>query len=278
VNLATRVLVGFEAGRVAGAVVARRPGGLRLLARAEARLPEGALTPHPFEPNVQRPDAVRDALAAVYRSLGGNGRRATLVLPAGVARVALLEPPARVEPREYARYRLAPGLPFPAGEALVDGTLVAPGRFLAAAVRRRVVEAYERVAGDAGFNQDHVQLGAFAALSPFLAVPPQPGPSVALLLGEAACSLALFEDGRLVAFRSRRRDPGPDENEWLRDEVDRTALLGVARVAPAVCAVGPGATALVGELRREGRIASVGWGQPELDGAAEDAFLGAALG
>src|SRR5947207_8567496 len=140
-GLRTRVLVALDATGVAAAAVAGGLGTPRIRSFARAPLDPGALVPGPLDPNLARPREVEEALAQVAREMGGGP--VTLVLPGGVARTVLLERPPGVDAREFARYRVSAGLPYPPDEALVDVLALEGGRVLAAAVRRRIVEGYE---------------------------------------------------------------------------------------------------------------------------------------
>jgi Tfp pilus assembly PilM family ATPase len=271
----SKVLVAFDESAVRGAIVSRGPRGPRVAARAQVPLSPGALVASALDDNLLRPDEVREALARLYRELGGNGRRAALVLPDGIARLLLLDVPAQVRPAEFARFRLAQGLPYAAAEALVDGLAAPPGRFLAAAVRRSVVRGYEASAEAAGFAQDRVDLLPLVALAPFLLRPDAALTALAVVLGDAAFSMAYFDGGQLALFRSRRRDGGHDEYQRLRDEITRTAALAGCLSAPRVLALGADAPELAAALRAEGFDASsgrAGSGEP-----SEAAWLGAVL-
>lgn len=259
----SKVFVAFDQSGVAGAVVSRGPRGARLLARAEAPLADGALLARAAEDNLARPEEVRAALARVYKELGGNGRRAALVLPEGIARLALLEVPPKLAPAEFARFRLAPALPFAAAEALVDGVAAPPSSFLAAALRRSVVRSYEAVAAAAGFTQDRVDLLSLLALAPLLQRPDPARTILAVVLGDAAFTLAFVDSGRLALVRTRRRDRDGGEYVRLRDELTRTAALAGAASAPRVVAFGADAADLAAALRAEGWSAEAGLGGGE---------------
>jgi hypothetical protein len=277
--IGSRLIVAFDAAAVSGAVASWGLRGLRVHAACRLPLAPGALVPSPLDPNLARPDEVRDALREARKSLGTNGRRAVLVLPDGVARVLLVQPEPGVAGHEYARFRVAQGLPFPAGEAITG--VVAPGGggpLLAAAVRRSVVRGYEEAAAAAGFGQDRLDLAPLAALSG-LVREAGAGRDVALILGDVALCLALFEAGALRAFRCRRRDTGPGEAARLRDEVERTAALAGPGSAPRVKVVGHGAVKLARDLSSLGAAADAGWRSSDAGSpseAAEMAFLGAA--
>ena len=265
-----RLVVAFDASSVSGARFARALSRSRLSTFARIELPPGALTPSALGPNVQRPDAVGEALAALRRRLG-SGSGATLVLPDGVGRVVLLDTPEGTDDRAYVRFRLAASLPYPAEEAAFDVLSLGRGRALGAAVRRSVVEEYEQAAVGAGFTQERVDLAPLIAVAGLL----RRGAGVHVILGDAALSLAAFQDARLTAFRTRRRDPGPGEARRLLEEAERTALLGGGDGA--VTFVGAGARDLVQELVASGSPVSLGPGGESAPDGAEAAWLAGAL-
>jgi hypothetical protein len=220
--LRSPVYLGFDAVTLSGAVLSRGFGRRRLKAFETAPLPAGVLNPSPVSRNVLRPAELGEALSRLRARLGRTGP-ATLVLPEGTARLVLLDVNGE-SLRDYARFRLAAGLPYPLDEAVVDVLRVGSGRALAAAVRRAVVEEYEAAAAAAGFERERVDLAPFVGIAGLLGRGER-SPRVHALLGESAMSLAAVDGSGLAAFRQRRRDPGPGEPERLAAEAARTARL-----------------------------------------------------
>ncbi|HEY8150870.1 MAG TPA: hypothetical protein VIK51_18330 [Vicinamibacteria bacterium] len=277
--LRARVLVAIDATGVAGASVSGGPGAPRIRSFARAPLSPGALVPGPFDPNVVGGPEVQRALGEVAAGVEGGRGPVALILPEGVARTVLLDVPAGVTAREFARYRITAGLPYPPDEALVDVLPLGGGRVLAAAVRRRVIEGYEAVARAAGLDIERLDLAPLAALSALAREPRGTAVSVDVILGDRALSLAAWQGGVLHAFRTRRRESGPHEPLWLGREVDRTAVLAGNGSAPRIRAVGPGAVALLRAWGDEGRAGEPGWraeGALPVE-ATELAWLGAGL-
>jgi hypothetical protein len=275
----SRLLVAFDASAVCGAIVSRRWRGVRPGPVMRVALADGALVPSAFDPNLARADDVRAALARLRQALGGRSGRATLVLPDGCARIALLEPPSGSDPRAYARFRLASSLPYAAADAAIDVLPVGAGRFLAAAVRRSVVASYEAAAAAAGFVQEGVDLAPLAAVAG-VSRRAAGGSGVVVILGDVAVSFAAFQDGAVRAFRSRRRDPGPAEAARLLAEARRTAGLGGDGAGMRLVVMGRGARTLVLDLVAQGRDAELGEALPDPgpgEGTAEACWLGAAL-
>jgi hypothetical protein len=275
-----RLFVALDAGSVSGGAVARSGGGFRLASHARVPLAAGALVPTPFAPNLARPREVADALRELARSLGVGPAPVCLLLPDGIARLAVVEAPADITPQQYARFRIVPGLPYPPEEAVVDVLALGGGRTVVAAVRRSVIEGYEAVAGQAGIAQDRLDLTPLAALSGLLRERGgAAGLTVDVILGDVAFCLAAHEDGVLRALRNRRRDPGPDEAGRLAEEIERTAILAGDGAGPRVRVVGSGARELIGRWRAAGGAAEPGWradnAGPGIE-ASELAWLGGA--
>jgi hypothetical protein len=231
-----------------------------------------------FDANLIDQEKVRTALRDLRQALGGNGRRATVILPDGLARVQLLAPPPGTPSVDFARYRLSQGLPYPAAEALVSAMSVGSGLELGAAVRRQVVAGYEAAVSAAGFVQGSLSLAPFAALLGLLRRP-APGHGAMLALGDTAVSIALCEGERVLAFRNRRRQRDPNEPSRLMEEMERLArATHVDRVAN-VRVVGPGANGLLRALTAAGCPAAPGWQAKSPKGpeeGVEQPWLGAA--
>lgn len=275
-----RPLIALDAGAVSGASLARSLAGPRIASVARIELSPGALVPSPTDNNLAEPEVVHAVVMRLLEALGRARGGATLVLPDGVARGLVFEAVQGVAPLEQARFKLGPGLPYPAAEAIVDIRPLGGRRFLGVAIRRLVVEAYETLAASAGVRVERVDVASMAALDGLLRLRPEAGSTVDVILGDAAVSLAAHRDGSLQVFRSRRRDSGPEEADRLRDEVTRTATLAGDGVAPRVRVVGPGARVLARELSASGLRAELGWhaegaGLPVE--AAEIPWLGVAL-
>lgn len=259
------VRVAFDAAAVCGARPTRGLRAKRLASFARVLLGEGALLPSPHEPNIVRPEEVRDALAHVVRTLDAGREEIAFLLPEGVARLVLLESPGNVRPEEYARYRLSPGLPYPVREAVVQAEVVGAGRILAAVARRSVIAEYEETARAAGLVQGRMDLAPLAGLQALRRVAPRSGPAVDLVLGDIGYSLALYDAGTLRVLRNRRRDRDADEPRRMALEVERALRFGGLEGSPRVRIVGPGAGGLLRELAVAGGAAEPGWA---IDGGA----------
>lgn len=275
------VLIALDAGSAAGARVARGIGGRRLQSFARAALSPGALVPSSHETNLLRGDEVVSALTQVVRTLSASGARVQALLPDGLARVALLDAAeGGVDAAEYARYRLAASLPFPAREAVVQAERLADGRVLAALAWRKVIAEYEDALSAAGLGPASVDLTPLAALSALGADARGEGAAALIVLGDAAYSLALHAGRRLRVLRNRRRDRSHDEAARLAREVERAAHACGCTDRVRVRLVGSGASDIARALSASGAAAEPGWllesGALPVP-AAELAWLGGAI-
>jgi hypothetical protein len=276
------LLVAFDAASVSVAILGRGPRRRRLLGFRRVALQPGALAPSPAGPNVVRREEVREALSQALEGAAPAGGPATLVLPDGVARLAMIEAPSGSDPRDYVRFRLATSLPWPATEAIVDFLSVRQGRVVGAAVRRATVAQYEQLAASAGLAVERVTLAPLLALGALLGRRGRRGPNaVHALLGDVAFCLALIRDGDLAALRCRRRDRSEGEGLRLLAEAARTARQapdenGDEDGAVPLVVTGSGASPL-----RESLGQAVGGGGLEDPGewpeSVEAAWLGGAL-
>jgi len=272
-RLGTRLYLALDASAVSAAALGEGLGGRSARGFARVPLDPGALVPSPSGPSLARADEVR---GAVRRALEGLGRgRVTLVLPDGLARVALLDLPRGAESRDYVRFRLAASLPWPAAETIVDSLSAGHGRVVGAAVRRSTVAEFEEAAAATGIEIGRVHMAPLLALEGLLRSGARD--AVHAVLGDVALCLATFREGALVALRSRRRDRSSGEASRLRDELERTAAHAGNGTGPARIVVS-GADAT--RLRREagGQLGERGLQGPgDWDDAAEAAWLGGLL-
>ena len=153
--------------------------------------------------------AVRRTLEAVTEK--GLGREVTLVVPDATVRVLLLDfdtlPTKAAEALPVVRFRLKKLLPFDAdGAALsyqvMSGTRnVAKGqlRVVAVAIPREVLEEYEEIVRDAGFEPGAVLPSTLAALS---GLTDDGLPTLVVNAGPQSVTTAIVESGVLLLHRS----------------------------------------------------------------------------
>jgi len=272
--LGGQLAIAFDASSVSGALLSGGRGRLRVRAWAHAVLAPGALEPGGVEPNLVRPGEVREALSHVARELRAVGRPVCLLLPAGVARTSLLPLPSGVDRGEYALFKLGSRLPYPPGEAVLDGLEPAGGAWLAAVVRRAVVAQYEAAAAEVGLGPARIDVAPLAGLAG-LQQRSRDRPGIDVVLGDAALTLAVRQGEAWSEVRTRRRPRATPDPERIAAAVERLSRRGVGGGRPQVRLVGPGAAAGADLLRERGHLAEAGW--PGLDGpaaAAEASWLG----
>jgi hypothetical protein len=224
---------------------------------------------------VARKDEVRETLAGLLAELAPGRGRATLVLPDGIARLAVARPPAGAEVRDYLRFRMASSLPWPASEAIVDLLPVGGGEVVGAAVRRATVMEYEQLAVSSGLTVEHVHLAPLLALEGLLK---RRGSGVHAILGDAALCLVVTRDGRLASLRSRRRDASDGEGAWLLGEAARAAREAQNGLDPSrLSLAGSGAGRLRDELGPAAAFPDETAGLREWPEADEVAWLAGAL-
>jgi len=153
--------------------------------------------------------AVRKVLEAVTEK--GLGREVTLVVPDATVRVLLLDfdtlPSKPTEALPVVRFRLKKLLPFEADDAIVSyqimsGTRnVAKGalRVVAVAIPREVLEEYETVVREAGFEPGAVLPSTLAALA---GLEDSDTASLVVNAGPQAITTAIVEGGVLLLHRS----------------------------------------------------------------------------
>ena len=272
-SLGTRLYLGLDASAVTAAGIGEGLGGRRARGFSRVPLEPGALTPSPSGANLSRGDEAREAIRRCVEGLGGS--RVTLVLPDGVARLALVDLPEGADPRDYVLFRLAASLPFPAGEAIVDALPAGGRRVVGAAVRRATVAEYEQAAAGAGLEVERVHLAPLVALAALMRT--GSSDTVHAVLGDVALCLAAFRGGAPAVLRSRRRDRSAGEATRLREEATRAAASAGDGAEPVRIVVsGAGAA----RLRRELGDESAGRGLEgpgEWPDAAEVAWLGGLL-
>jgi hypothetical protein len=274
-------VLAFDADSVSAALVRRGLRTTRAVSLSSARLSDGALVPSSLVGNLHDPEGVRQAVREALDSLGQGHPRVTLVLPHGVARLAVLEVPRGQRALEYARFRFGTTLPYPVAEAMVDCVPLEDGRILAAAVRREVVAAYEEVAASAGIAGARVDLAPLAAAAAAGPIARRfPAATVFLVLGDAAASFLAYDRGRFRGLRTRRRDREGGEIDRLWLEALRTATEAGLFGEPELLVAGSGARAVVDSWAAAGRDARLLSLLPEggpLHEAAVRPWLAAAL-
>lgn len=188
---------------------------LGLGAAASLDLPEGALEVSLARANVVDGAAFRKALQGACERAGALcGGPVALVLPDPAVRVALL--PAselkarrRAEVEQMIRFRLNKTVPFDVQQARVAWAGPEGGQMLVAAVFRPVLEGYEAVLRDLGFDPGLVEPASLALVGT-LERAETPGDRLLVNWDVGYVSLVLTRRGWPILIRTLVGDLGPE--------------------------------------------------------------------
>jgi type IV pilus assembly protein PilM len=210
-------------------VVAARAGeGAQSLEAVSAQnLAEGMVTPGLQQANVTGRDAlvaaVRESLAAV----AGRSRDITLVIPDASTRILLLDfdtlPDKAEDADSVVRFRLKKSLPFDVDTSAVSFDRYAADngvRVVAAVSPKSVVEEYEGVVRDAGYNPGAVLPSMIAALG----VVDGARPTMVIKVEPGTTTFAVVDQGELLLYRSLENGGTAVTGESLVDDVNTSLV------------------------------------------------------
>jgi type IV pilus assembly protein PilM len=171
--------------------------------------------------------AVRKALEAV--SL--RSREVTLIVPDAAVRVLLLDfdelPAKPIEALPVVRFRLKKLLPFDADDAAVSYQVMATAKdsiqVLAVAMPRQLLDDYESVVREAGFEPGAILPSTLAALA---GLPVEESPALVVNAGREGVTTAIVKAGVLLLHRTV--DLGAD----MRADAAAAQLAAIAVQAP----------------------------------------------
>ena len=206
-TLGTRPRLAVEI-RAEGVVAARAEDAEAVVsAVAYGILPVGTVMPMLKAGNVPGRSATVMAVKRALEAVALKERQTTLVVPDAAVRVLLLEfdalPAKAAEALSVVRFRLKKLLPFEADEAVVSYQVMSTQRglvrVLAVAVPKTVLEEYEGVVREAGFEPGAVLPSTLAACAGMGEIE-----AAALLVnaGESAVTTAIVQGGVLLLHRT----------------------------------------------------------------------------
>jgi type IV pilus assembly protein PilM len=201
--------------------------GKSLEAASMASLPPGLLTPSLQQANIadrgKMVPALRDLLAAV----AGRSRDICLVLPDSTTRVMLLDfdtiPDKAVDADAVVRFRLKKSLPFDVDQAAVafdrqgQGT---PIRVVAAVTPRPVLEEYEALVREAGYNPGAVMPSMLAALG----LVDASRPTMVIKVEPGTTTFAIVNEQQLLLYRALDNGGTAVTGESLVDDVNTSLV------------------------------------------------------
>ena len=210
-------------------VVAARSGeGAKNLEAAVSKtLPEGALTPGLQQANVNARDALLAALRDSLTAVAGRVRDICLVIPDATTRVMLLDMEALPEKPQDAdaviRFRLKKSLPFDVDQSSVSfdrqGT-ANPMRVVAAVTPRTVLDEYESLVRDAGYNPGSVLPSMLAALG----VVDASRPTMVIKVEHGTTTFAIVDQNQLLLYRALENGGVSVTGDSLVDDVNTSLV------------------------------------------------------
>ncbi len=202
-------------------------GGKTLEAAVTKTLPEGALTPGLQQANVNARDALVAALRDSLTPVAGRARDICLVIPDATTRVMLLDMETLPEKPQDAdavvRFRLKKSLPFDVDQSAVSfdrqGT-ANPMRVVAAVTPRNVLEEYESLVRDAGYNPGSVLPSMLAALG----VVDASRPTMVIKVEHGTTTFAIVDQNQLLLYRALENGGTAVTGESLVDDVNTSLV------------------------------------------------------
>lgn len=188
-----------------------------------------ALAPSIGEPNLRAPEAVVQAIRAAIDQVSPRARAVTLVVPDAVVRVFVLDfdsmPSRAAEAISILRFRLRKALPFDVEQAGVGYQILTESKagckVLAAIIPAAILQEYEAVARQAGYEPGAVLPTSLAAL----AVINSDEPVLAANLGAASLTTAITHGRDLLLYRTLDL---PEELDLRREVVQRDIAVAIA--------------------------------------------------
>src|SRR6516225_2196805 len=210
-------------------VVAARAGeGAQSLEAVHAQnLPAGTVTPGLQHSNIPTREALSMALRDSLALLSGRSRDITLVIPDASTRILLLDFDTLPEKQEDAdsvvRFRLKKSLPFDVDASSVsfDRQRADDGvRVVAAVTPKTVLEEYESVVRDAGYNPGAVLPSMIAALG----VVDGSRPTMVIKVESGTTTFAIVDQNQLLLYRSLEYGGAAVTGESLADDVNTSLV------------------------------------------------------
>jgi type IV pilus assembly protein PilM len=211
-----------------GVVAGRAGEGAQTLDAASAQsIPDGALLPGLQEANVAGRDALVSALRHALSAVAGRSRDVCLVIPDATTRIMLLDfdtLPAKPEEADgVVRFRLKKSLPFEVEQAAVSfdrqGT-ADPVRLVAAITPRNILEEYESLVREAGYNPGAVVPSMIAVLG----VVDASRPTMVIKAERGTTTFAIVDNNQLLLHRALENGGSGVSGESLVDDVNTSLV------------------------------------------------------
>ncbi len=220
-----RVACEISADRVAAARI--NEAGTNLEAATATTLPPGVLLPGLQQANIVDRGKLLPALRDLLAAVAGRSRDVCLVLPDATTRVMLLDfetlPDKKPDADAVVRFRLKKSLPFDIDQAAVSyerqGT-ASQIRVVAAVTPNTVLEEYEKLMRDAGYNPGTVLPSMLAALG----LVDASRPTMVIKVEQGTTTFAIVDQGQLLLYRALDNGGVTVSGESLIDDVNTSLV------------------------------------------------------
>ncbi len=200
---------------------------LTLEAATTAALAPGTVVPGLQQANMAARETVVSALREALDTVAHRSRDITLVVPDSAARIILLDfdtlPEKPKEADAVVRFRLKKSLPFDVEHSSVSFDRQGSGnqvRVVAAVMPRTVLEEYESVIREAGYNPGAVVPSMIAALG----VVDATVPTMVIKVETGTTTFAIVDQNQLLLYRALENGGTVVTGESLVDDVNTSLV------------------------------------------------------
>jgi type IV pilus assembly protein PilM len=220
-----RVACEITADRVVAARAAEKASNLE--AATAAALPDGIVTPGLQQANITDRGKLVSALRDSLISVAGRSRDISVIIPDASTRVMLLDfdtlPEKPADADAVVRFRLKKSLPFDVEQSAVSfdrqGTTT-PVRVIAAVTPRAVLEEYESLVREAGYNPGTVLPSMLAALG----LVDASRPTMVIKVERGTTTFAIVDQEQLLLYRALENGGTAVSGESLIDDVNTSLV------------------------------------------------------
>lgn len=220
-----RVACEISADHVAAARISE--GGTTLEAATAATLPPGLLVPGLQQANVVNRAKLVPALRDLLEAVAGRSRDVCLVLPDATTRVMLLDfdtlPDKKPDADAVVRFRLKKSLPFDIDQLAISFERQGNAsqiRVVAAVTLRSVLDEYEALMRDAGYNPGTVLPSMLAALG----LVDASRPTMVIKVEQGTTTFAIVDQDQLLLYRALDNGGSTVSGESLIDDVNTSLV------------------------------------------------------